>query len=92
MVQKREGGFFETQSEFALTHSDVRDMMNDTNVLLEGGSVPSTQGFRIILRKGNGEEVDVLLRDMVDGDTIVFRFSKIFDTRGDVVYTDVDVS
>lgn len=90
MAEKREGGTEIQDFEFTLSHSDIRDMMNDPNVLLDGGSVPATQDFKMVLRKTNGVELG--LRTIKDTDKIVFRFSKVVETQNDTQYTDVDVS
>ena len=90
MAEKREGGVDFQQFEFTLTHADVRDMMNDSNVLLDGGNVLSSQDFQMIVRKDNG--VEIALRTIKDTDKIVFRFKKTIETKDDTEYTDVDIS
>jgi hypothetical protein len=90
MAEKREGGVNFQDFEFTLSHSDIRDMMNDSNVLLDGGNVLSSQNFQMIIRKTNGVEIG--LRTIKDTDKIVFRFKKTTETKTDTQYTDVDIS
>ena len=90
MAEKREGGIDFQRFEFTLSHSDIRDMMNDSNVLLDGGNVLSSQDFQMVLRKSNGVEIG--LRTINDTDKIVFRFKKTVETKDDTQYTDVDIS
>ena len=90
MAEKRESGVEVQDFEFALSHADIRDMMNDPNVLLNGGNILSSQDFKMVLRKTNGVEVG--LRTIKNTDKIVFRFSKTVETVNDTQYTDVDIS
>lgn len=63
----------EKKFEFEITHSDVVEMMNDPEVLLNGGDVSAEQVFSLVLRKNNGSEI--LLRDMKPEDTLIFKFN-----------------
>tara|TARA_Y100000034_G_scaffold135070_1_gene205564 strand:+ start:241 stop:513 length:273 start_codon:yes stop_codon:yes gene_type:complete len=90
MAEKREGGVNFQTFEFTLSYSDIREMMNDADVLLDGGNILSSQDFKMLLRKTNGVEVG--LRTIKNTDKIVFRFNKVVETADDTQYTDVDIS
>lgn len=71
-------------------HADIVDMMNDPDVLIDDGNVSSFQPFDIVLLRANGTEI--VLKEMTQTDTIVFRFKKVtITTIEGGGYSDVDV-
>jgi hypothetical protein len=89
MANKNTGTRTETAYEFALTHEDIVSMMNDPQVLLEGGDVSDDQEFQLILKKSNGSEI--LLRDMKSTDTLIFRYKKVDIEQEPESYSGIDV-
>lgn len=65
----------ETTYEFEISHEDIVGMMNDPQVLVEGGNVLDDQEFTLFLKKSNGGEI--LLKDMNENDTLVIRYTKV---------------
>ena len=92
MVEKREGGRNVLGYEFTLSHADIVTMMNDADVLLDGGNVPADQTFRLAIRKENDAEIVLSLRDMKPTDKLVFRFNVVVDSQANTEYTVVNVS
>lgn len=89
MVRKREP-YRKTQDfQLVLTHSDIVNLMNDADVLLDGGHVLTTQQFTVILRKANGSEIQ--LREMEETDSVVFSYTKVTDTDSTASYSDIDI-
>lgn len=80
----------EQKFEFTITHEDVVAMMNDPEVLLNGGDVSEDQVFSMALRKSNGTEI--LLRDLRPDDTLVFRFGVVTVTNEGDDFTDINIS
>ncbi len=89
-AKKRKISRDEQTFELSLEHSDIRDLMNDPQVLLDGGGIASTQVMTVIHRKAGGSESR--LKEFSDGDTIVFTFKKIDIIDNTTTYTDVDIS
>lgn len=79
----------ETTYEFAVTHADFVAMMNDPNVLLQGGHVSPTQEFTLYLRKSSGSEI--ILKDMDPTDTLVVRFGVVSVLNSQQGFGSVDV-
>lgn len=75
--------------DLVLDHADLVDMMNDPEVLLDGGTVSEDQSFQLVLRKSSGAES--ILKDMSATDTLVVRFKKVTITTvtGDLDGVDV---
>ena len=80
----------EQKFEFTITHEDVVAMMNDPEVLLNGGDVSEDQVFSMVLRKPNGTEI--LLRDLRPDDTLAFKFGVVTITNEGDDFTDINVS
>lgn len=74
MANKNNQIITNNQYEFDMSHHDIVNMMNDPQVLIEGGNVSEDQIFQIILKKSNGTEI--LLKTMAQTDTLIFRFKK----------------
>jgi hypothetical protein len=79
----------ETKFQFALTHDDVLAMMNDPQVMLNGGDVSEDQVFSMVLKKANGTEI--LLKDLKPTDTLLFRFSVVEVANDDQDLSGIDV-
>ena len=90
MVAKREHDKSLTTFELQLSHSDIVDMMNDPEVLLDGGNVSGNQIFEIVSRRVNGAEI--VLSKFTTTDTLVMRFSRCVVNEDVTPFNDVDVS
>lgn len=75
MANKKEYSRTEERFDLEISHPDIVSMMNDDDVLLNGGEVDTDQAFQVILRKENGTEI--VLKEMTGADTLVFRFTKV---------------
>lgn len=74
----------EKKFEFNIEHADLVDMMNDPEVLLNGGNVSEDQTFTLFLRKSNGSEI--ILKDMGPTDTLVVKFNVVtVENEGDTL-------
>lgn len=80
----------ETTYEFDLEHADIVGMMNDPQVLLEGGNVDGEQVFQLVLRKETGGEI--VLKDLNPTDTLVIRYSKVVTEDNETVLGSIDVT
>lgn len=90
MAYKREKSKLEEIFDLALTHEDLVDMMNDPQVMIDGGEVSENQTFQIVLRKSSGTET--ILKEMSPTDTLVVRFTKVTISSDDTEFNDVDIS
>lgn len=90
MVAKRESDKSTEVFELHLTHSDIIDMMNDPDVLLDDGTVASDQELEIACRKTSGSE-SVLCKIIVS-DTLVLRFRRTVITDTTTPLNDVDIT
>jgi|694.fasta_scaffold55069_4 hypothetical protein len=75
--------------ELRLHHADIRDMMNDPDVLIYDGNVSATQPFDVVIKRANGQEL--ILRQMNSTDTLILRFKKVTITGATDTFTDIDV-
>lgn len=89
MASKVEINRTENTYELRLEHTDIRDMMNDPNVLIYDGNVSATQPFDIVLKKAGGQEL--ILKQMNSTDTLILRFKKVNITTESDAFTDIDV-
>ncbi len=89
MASKSEKSRLEETFDFVLSHADIVGMMNDSDVLIDGGTVGSLQEFQLLLKKLNGSET--VLKDMVATDSIVIRFKKVTLTTNEDTFEDIDV-
>jgi hypothetical protein len=89
MATSNTGTRTETSYQFELSHGDIVDMMNDPQVLLQGGDVAGNQVFAVFLKKGNGTHI--LLKDMKASDTLVFRFTVVERTDDGETFSGVDI-
>lgn len=87
---KRENSRTSEVFELTMTHADILELMNDADVLLDGGGTLSTQIMEIIYKKNSGSEIK--LKEFKDTDTVVFRFKKITLIENTTTYTDMDIS
>jgi hypothetical protein len=79
----------ETTYVFEMTHSDFLGMMNDPQVLLEGGNVDGDQEFQMVLKKSSGAET--LLKVLTPTDTLVLRYTKVATEETNTTVGDIDV-
>lgn len=89
MASKVEVNRIEDTYELQLQHADIRDMMNDPNVLIYNGNVSANQVFSIVLKKSGGQEL--ILKDMKPNETLILRFKKVTITSETDPFTDIDV-
>jgi hypothetical protein len=89
MASKVQVNRTENTYELRLQHADIRDMMNDPNVLIENGDVSETQEFTIVLMRSSGQEL--ILKTMGPTDTLILRFKKITITTETDPFDDIDV-
>jgi hypothetical protein len=89
MAEKKQSSRTTTEYEFSLTHADILDLMRDAAV---GLSPDDDETFSLFMRKENGSEINLSLRPMYEGDTIVFRYYGVVLTEDEDEFTDVDVS
>lgn len=89
MASKVEVNRTEDTYELQLQHADIRDMMNDPNVLIYNGNVSANQVFSIVLKKSGGQEL--ILKDMKPNETLILRFKKVTITSETDPFTDIDV-
>ena len=75
--------------QFFLAHQDVVNMMNDPDVLVDGGAVQTTQTFEVWIEKSNGTRI--YLRDMQPTDRVMFQFTAFTQTGSPVNYTGINV-
>ena len=90
MVAKRELDKSLATFELQLSHADIIDMMNDPQVLLDGGSVSASQILEIVSRRLNGSEVVLSKFDTTD--TLVMRFSRCTTVDDVTPFIDVDIT
>lgn len=88
MVSKSERSRNCETFEFILDHPDIVDMMQDPDVLLDGGNVPEGQEFAVVVRRPNGAETIMYMRAV---DLLIIRYSRLTDMRSDTDYQDVDI-
>lgn len=74
---------------FVLDHTDIIDMMNDPQVLIDGGNVGNDQVVSIHLKRPNKSEL--FLKRMGPNDKILFKFNKVSSVKSDDAFVDVDV-
>lgn len=89
MASKVQVNRTENTYELRLEHADIRDMMNDPDVLIYDGNVAETQGFSVVLKRSNGQEL--ILKEMKSTDTLILRFKKVIITTETDPFTDIDV-
>jgi hypothetical protein len=80
----------EKKFQFELSHADVVGMMNDPQVLLNGGDVAEEQVFSMVLKKANGTEI--LLKDLKPTDTLLFRFNVVTIEDDGEEFDSIDVN
>lgn len=90
MPLKREGTRTTETYEFTLTHADVVDLMNDTQVQLNSGNVLSTQFLDVCMQASNGSEIR--LRQFRPDDKIVFKFNIVIQDGVAEAVGDLDVT
>ena len=89
MASKVEVNRTEDTYELQLQHADIRDMMNDPNVLIYNGNVSANQVFSIVLKKSGGQVL--ILKYMKPNETLILRFKKVTITSETDPFTDIDV-
>jgi hypothetical protein len=89
MANKKDQLRSEEAFEFDITHQDIVDMMNDPQVLIDGGHVSDSQEFHLFLKKNSGQEM--FLKIMKATDTLVIRFKKVEIVQDTVDFTGIDV-
>lgn len=89
MASKVQVNRTENTYELRLEHADIRDMMNDPDVLIYAGNVSENQGFSVVLRRASGQEL--ILKEMKSTDTLILRFKKVIITTESDPFTDIDV-
>lgn len=90
MPSKKETERSEQTFDLILDHADLVDLMNDGQVLIDGGDVADDQEFQIVLKRCNGSET--VLKTMIDTDKLVIRFTKVTITTTDDEFGDVDIT
>ncbi len=90
LASKKENQKSESIFDLEFDHSDIVAMMNDPQVLLNGGTVSSSQVFQIVLKRANGAES--VLKDMNTTDTIIFRFTTTDQDITTVDFTAIDIT
>lgn len=79
------------EHQLILSQSDIVDLMNEAH---SGGVnqmpvVLASQVFVVSLQKANGSVVQ--LRDLQDGESLIFSFTKITNYEDVATYTDIDL-
>ncbi len=90
MALKKESTREVATYELILTHADIVDIMNDTQVQLNEGNVVNSQTFNLYYLPTSGNEVS--LREFNSGDKISFRFNIVTLDSTSSAIGDLDVT
>lgn len=92
MPLKKEGLRTTESFEFTLTHADVVDLMNDTQVQLNSGNVLSTQVFDLCMQTSIGGGNEIRLRQLKPNDKLIFKFNIVTQDGTAEAVGDLDVT
>lgn len=90
MAIKGEPQKLQESFQFYLSHDDIVNMMNDSDVQLDGGNVSQNQIFEVWIEKSTGSKI--YLRDMQPSDKILIQYVRITDSDSTSQYSQVDVN